>query len=295
MESARKAARRIWTLCEPVHAVTYFSPEARSAFEEAGLRGFWRGYFAGRSAPLGPVTAAPVIASFYNFAPSMVTRALPSVWELISPEHALATRQAGAVAALRRLLANADAEITDDDVARAADLLMTALAGVNCAGRVLASANAALPVPGEPLARLWQATTLLREHRGDGHFASLLAADLDGCEVLALQASTRLPRTVMQPIRGWTDEDWDAATARLIRRGLLNADGDQTVAGAALLAEVEHRTDAAAARPWQDQELVAELTEMMTPVTVACAADLPAVNPIGVEVTKAVEAIRGTR
>jgi hypothetical protein len=50
----------MWTLFEPVHAVTYFAPEARSAFEEAGLRGFWRGYFAGRAAPLAPVNAAVV-------------------------------------------------------------------------------------------------------------------------------------------------------------------------------------------------------------------------------------------
>jgi hypothetical protein len=64
----------MWTLFEPVHAVTYFAPEARSAFEEAGLRGFWRGYFAGRAAPLGPAGAAVVGASFFNFAPAMVAR-----------------------------------------------------------------------------------------------------------------------------------------------------------------------------------------------------------------------------
>ena len=44
--------RSMWHLFEPIHAVTYFSPQARAAFEEAGLRGFWRGYFAGRAAPL---------------------------------------------------------------------------------------------------------------------------------------------------------------------------------------------------------------------------------------------------
>ena len=65
----------MWTLFEPVHAVTYFAPQARSAFEEAGLRGFWRGYFAGRAAPLGPAGAAVVTASFYNFAPAFVARA----------------------------------------------------------------------------------------------------------------------------------------------------------------------------------------------------------------------------
>ena len=51
-------ARRMWTLFEPVHAVTYFAPEALEAFKAARLRGFWRGYFAGRAAPRG--AAGPV-------------------------------------------------------------------------------------------------------------------------------------------------------------------------------------------------------------------------------------------
>jgi hypothetical protein len=53
MNDAAEAARRMWTLLEPVHVVTYFTAEARAGFERAGLRGFWRGYFAGRAAPLG--------------------------------------------------------------------------------------------------------------------------------------------------------------------------------------------------------------------------------------------------
>src|SRR5580658_2107138 len=228
MDERLRTARRIWTLVEPVHAVTYFSPEAKSAFKDAGLRGFWRGYFAGRSAPLGAVNAAPVIASFYNFAPSMVTRALPAVWELISPEQALATRAAGATAALRRLLAD-----THADVALAADLLMTALAGLNCSGRVLASANAALPVPDEPVARLWHAATLLREHRGDGHFAALVAAGVDGCESLVLRGGfDDNYRAQVQPLRGWTDEDWERAAARLGQRGWLDPAGRATQEGA---------------------------------------------------------------
>ena len=64
-------ARSMWTLFEPVHAVTYFAPEARAAFEDAGLRGFWRGYFAGRASPLGPAGAAVIRASFFNFSPAL--------------------------------------------------------------------------------------------------------------------------------------------------------------------------------------------------------------------------------
>ena len=176
MDDTARAARRMWTLFEPVHVVTYFSAEARSAFTDAGLRGFWRGYFAGRAAPLGAVDAAPVTASFFTFAPPMVARAVPGVWELITPEEALAVRSAGAVAALRRLLVDQEA-----GVAAAADLLLRAADGVDCAGRVLAAANAARPVKGdeEAGARLWHAATLLREHRGDGHFAAPVAAGIE--------------------------------------------------------------------------------------------------------------------
>src|SRR5690348_4576858 len=100
-------ARQMWILAEPVHVLTYFTAEGRAAYGAAGLRGFWRGYFAGRAGALGPVGAAPVIAAFYGFAPQMVERALPAVWQLISPEAAMEARTAGAVAALRRVLAGA--------------------------------------------------------------------------------------------------------------------------------------------------------------------------------------------
>ena len=74
MADAAHTARAMWTLFEPVHAVIYFAPEARGAFEDAGLRGFWRGYFAGRAAPLGPTGPAVVTASFFNFAPASRVR-----------------------------------------------------------------------------------------------------------------------------------------------------------------------------------------------------------------------------
>lgn len=277
--SASQVARRMWTLFEPIHAVTYFSAEARAAFEAAGVRGFWRGYFAGRSAPLGLVTAAPVAASFYTFAPQMVGRALPGVWDLITPEQALATREAGAVAALNRLLGD-----VTDDTGVAADMLAAAAAGLDCSGRVLAGANAALPVPADPVARLWHAATVLREHRGDGHFAALLAADVDGCESNVLRAGFDLPRETIQPLRGWTDEQWAEAAARLTARRVIGSDGTPTPAGTALRAGIEATTDTAAARPWPDLGFAADLAEVLYPIARACAAEVPAPNPVGAPV-----------
>jgi hypothetical protein len=272
------ATRAMWTMFEPVHDVTYFAPEALTAFTEAGLRGYWRGYFAGRAAPLGHARAGVITASFYNFAPSFVSRAIPGVWDLITPQEAIAAREAGAAAALRRLLDGREAE-----AAKAADLLWRAAEGLEFAGRVLSAANAELPVSGEPLTRLWQATTLLREHRGDGHFAALAAADIDGCETVVLRCAKDIPRDLLQPTRGWTDEQWEAAATRLAERGWIGGDGALAPAGRAALAAVEAATDRAAARPWDriGAAALAEIANALFPLAQACAAALPEVIPVG--------------
>jgi hypothetical protein len=271
-------ARAMWTMFEPVHDVTYFAPEALSAFTDAGLRGRWRGYFAGRAAPLGATGAAVVTASFFNFAPSFVARAIPGVWDLITPADAIAVREAGAAAALRRLLSGREAEAT-----KAADLLWRAADHLDFAGRVLSAANAELPVSSDPLTRLWQATTLLREHRGDGHFAALAAADIDGLEAVVLRAAKDISRDLLQPVRGWTDEQWSAAAARLAERGWIGEDATMTAAGRAAHDALEAATDQAAARPWtrMGSAGLAEVADVLLPLAEACAAALPEVVPVG--------------
>jgi len=46
----------------------------------------------------------------------------------------------------------------------------------------------ALPLPEEPVARLFRAASLLREHRGDGHIAALMAEGIGGLEAHVLLA-----------------------------------------------------------------------------------------------------------
>jgi hypothetical protein len=297
MTETGATARRMWTLFEPVHVISYFTADSRDAFEQAGLRGFWRGYFAGRAAPIGMTGAAPVVAAFFSFAPRMVAKAVPGVWDLISPADAIAVRQAGAVAALRRLLALPEGVAVPAPIAAAADRLTEMATGLAWAGRTLGAANAALPVPSETLARLWHAATVLREHRGDGHVAALVAANLDGPEALALRAGVDLAangahshvpagwgRAQMQPARGWTDEEWDAAVTRLGGRGLLHPDGTATQAGTELHRNIERATDVTAARPWASLSgnEAGELADLLLPITRACATVLPVPNPVGV-------------
>jgi hypothetical protein len=269
----------MWTLFEPIHAIWYFTPHARAAFEAVNLRGFWRGYFAGRAAPLGPVGAAPVIAAFANFAPSMVTRALPDVWTRATPADALAAREACAIAALTETLDGADPA----GLAEAADLLEAALAGLDCTGRVLGAANAALPAADGPLPRIWRAATILREHRGDGHIAALVCYDLAGCDIVAWRCSLDMAREQVQPARGWTDDDWDAALGRLAARGWVDANGVATEAARDAYREIEAITDRAAAGPWQvlGEAGTARLRDLITPLATASRARIPASTPIG--------------
>jgi hypothetical protein len=269
-------ARAMWTLYEPIHAITYFAAEARAEFEQAGLRGFWRGYFAGRAAPLGAIGPAPVVGLFNSFAPSMVERALPAVWDLVSPAEALAARSRGAAAVLAGVV---DAR----EAARLADLLAPIVAVHKPAGHALGAANLALPKPDDPHARLWQACTSLREHRGDGHVAALVAVGATGADIMVLRCGMGWDRAVHQPARGWSDEDWLAATARLVHRELLDADGKATEAGRAVVAEAEEITNLAAASPWEvlAPGEVLEVARSLSLPAHACRELSPAVTPIG--------------
>jgi hypothetical protein len=293
MTVSREVARQMWTCYEAVHAVTYFTPEAREALEAAGLRGFWRGYFAARAAPLGPVDAAPVTALFFNFAPSMVGRALPDVWSRAAPQEVLQARRAGAAAALRRLVegASAGSGSTESAVEEAAVLAELAVAHADTAGRALAAANAALPAANaalpageaEPLARLWQAATTLREHRGDGHVAALVAAGLTGCQVLVLRSALDGYPEVYQQHRGWTDEQWAAARDELIGRGWLDPAGQPTATGRDGYQAVEETTDKIAAGPWRGlgSERTDRLAALLLPIAYAVSTALPYPNPVG--------------
>ena len=292
-------AQRLWHAVEPLHAVAYFAPESVAGWRELGLRGFWMGYFAARSAPMGAVGPEPVTATFFNFHPAMVRRAIPDAWSYASPQAVLDTWRDTAVTALRRLLvdgsepstvsssATRGAELhTVDTLVEAAELLRAACEGLDCAGRSLAAAWAGVPWRDEPLADLWLATTILREHRGDGHVSTLLAAELDGCaaHVLAVAAEKNV-RGAIQPHRGWTDDDWASAQERLRGRGWLDASGAITTEGRQARADIEAQTDRLAMPPLSalGPERTQQLLAALEPLTAAvwAAEGLPHPNPIG--------------
>jgi hypothetical protein len=272
----------MWRALEPLHAVTYFAPPSLDALRATGLRGFWMAYFAARSAPMGAAPASVVEATFFNFAPWLVRRAIPDAWSFATPTAVLDARWAGVSATLGPLAG----ALTDGSRERASSLLERAVDGLNCDGRALAASNAALALPDDELAAVWQLVTTLREHRGDGHVAALVGAGLTGLEAhLTLVGAGTITREVLQPARGFTDDEWSAAAAALADRGLLEGDGALTAAGRALRADLEATTDRLAAEPWRrlGDDGCGSLLEQLAPLTqaVAAAGIVPVLNPIG--------------
>jgi hypothetical protein len=234
---------------EPLHSHLYFAPEHDEAFSALGLKPGRMSYFAGRAAPMGAVGAGVVTATFYNFSPSLIAYMIPRAWTLASPEQVVEARFGAARASLTRLLG--DDVVEGPEVAQLAGLLREACSALTPEGRPLYAGHADLPWPGEPLLDLWHAASLLREHRGDGHIAALLHADLNGLEALITHTVTGrgFTEAAARATRGWSEEEWNAEAAALAERGLVG-DGGLTSAGQDLRARVEAETDVLSADPW---------------------------------------------
>jgi hypothetical protein len=217
-------ARHLFELVEPIAVVAYMADEPTEAVVAAGAGGVWDAYFAGRAAPLGRDVPPEVVhALFYNFAAGEVARHLPAVWDRLTPEAATAARERGAVATLRRILG----DLADGPrVARAAELLTKAGTSAPTEGRALYAAVRTLPLPSEPVARLWHGANLLREHRGDGHVAALVAMGIGGTESHVLHTlSQGVPAERFGRVSHLPRAQLAAVVDAMRARGLIGADG----------------------------------------------------------------------
>lgn len=253
-------ARRAWGSLETLHVVGFFAPEVNEAYDRFGVPATRAGYFAARGSAFGPCRPELVVATFYVFAPSLVSAAVPAVWEAGTPEEWAAARADGVATRLHDVLG-------EPDVAEAVELAREACAGLSAAGRPVYGAWSAQPWPEDPLMQLWHAGLLLREHRGDGHVTALLSAGLDPVEALVTGGLASNSLEFVRTTRGWSDEEWTAGTERLRTRGLVGDDG-LTDAGKALRDDVETVTDFLAVDGWAHlgAEKTERLIELVTPL-----------------------------
>jgi hypothetical protein len=273
MQRPEHVARRLFELTEPISLVNFFSPEPNDAMASLGFGNYWDGYFAGRSAPLGRVPAEVVHAAFYNFADGEVARHVPKVWDTTTPAAAHAARERGCVAALRRILGDL---VETPGLARAAELLASASTGAPTEGRVMYAGLRALQMPEEPVARLWHAANMLREHRGDGHIAALVSEQIGGTEahVLCALDAGIYPAETFGRIHHLPRARLSEVMDGLRDRGLLDESGRFTDAGRATKDRIESLTDALAAAPYAALEPgdLDDLISLLEPLSARLAA-----------------------
>jgi hypothetical protein len=270
---ASPLVRRAHNATNSLHSLIYFAPEPEAQFAALGLEPGRMSYFAGRAAPMGAVGPGVVTATFYNFSPALVARCIPRAWALASPAAIVAARFAAVDVVLRRLLG----DLADSpELAKMSGLLREAASACTPEGRPLYAGHADLGWPDGPLPQFWHGLTLIREYRGDGHIAALVAAGLSGLEALVTHTATGqgFVPDFARASRGWTQQEWDDAVARLTERGLLDASGALTAAGQEVRADIERETDRMASPPWQHlgDERTEELTAIGRELTRAVAA-----------------------
>ncbi len=268
MPHTRAKIHRMFELLEPIATVT-FSEVANEAFLAVGMRNYWDGYFAGRAAPLGTAPAAVVHAVFYNFADGEVARHIPWVWGKITPQEAIAVRERGSAAALRQRIG----ELAESpDLVRIVSLAARAAVGAPTEGRALYAGLRALDMPEEPVAGLWHAATLLREHRGDGHNIALAAHGIGGTESHVLMAlALGMRAEEFGRIHHLPRPQLAAVIDGLRERGLVDATGGFTDAGLTIKQRIEALTDELAAPPYDvlDADELDELIAGLEPFAAA--------------------------
>jgi hypothetical protein len=129
----RVIARKLARTANPYPSVVFLAPETAAAYAAAGLPPGRAGYFAGRAAPMGAVTAEVVIATFYSFQPGLIRSCIPAAWSAASPEVILGPRLASVDAALRRILG--DEVVAGPEVKEACRLARSAAEACQPEGR----------------------------------------------------------------------------------------------------------------------------------------------------------------
>jgi hypothetical protein len=268
-----KVSRSTWKTLEPVHGQVYFTAEPQEEYTALGFdtkANRAAGYFPARAAALGAVPAPVVQATFFNFSAVAVAFGMDKAWETASPAALVEARYRGADRSLRRLCGDL---VDGPEVAEAVELARTACEGCSPEGRPLYAGNASLAWPSEPHLQLFHAITLLREYRGDGHIAALVTEGLGGLEaaVMHVAQGDSWTREPLRKSRGYSEEEWVGACARLRERGWLDATEAFTDEGSAVRQRIEDRTDELALPAWErlGEDGCARLRELVRPLSKA--------------------------
>lgn len=231
--------RRLRDAIEPLATICFWSEPVYDEYAALGLD-FLQGYVYGRGCVLGDVEPPVAAAAFGVFEPGLVADLFRSGRDTCGVAEVRVAKERGAVAALRECLGS------PDDLADVVAVLRRAANAADPTGRALHAGLTALPWPEDLLGQLWHACSILREHRGDGHLAALVAAGLDGVQANQLtELWVGWDPLSYTGSRAWSPEAMSAGTSSLEQRGWVEG-GRLTEAGRRLREELEETTDRAA-------------------------------------------------
>ena len=249
MAEQTKKARALGGVLEPFAGQVYFSPECHQNYEKlgfgpspgdfAGVQGpEFSAYFCSRGSVMGQVPGELVAAAFGVFNPAIVVPAVDAGWQKTDAPTICAARDDGAIGQLTRVLGE-----KPEGIDRVNELLARAVEPLRPEGKALFSGQLSLDMPGSPLGDAWRNADRLREYRGDVHITAWVSAGFDACEIsLLTEPYWGMPLRSYSRTRGWSNDDFDAAEARLVARGLLE-NGAFTTEGRDAREEVENTTD----------------------------------------------------
>lgn len=273
------------------HVFIYFAREATDSYAREGVHDR-AGYFASRTAAMGPLPTEMVMATFYNFNPELVASAMDGVWNTTTAEKMQLARWRAVAEILDKTCRDT---LSDDETAEAIDITQQAVNGLRWDGRPLAAGNAAAmrlldnsDFANDDLIRLWQLVTIIREWRGDTHIGLLIAEPLTGVECTVITHARQGGFT--KASRSWSEEAWDTAVAELADRGWVVDEGTLTEKGLELRKRLEDRTNELSAPIWDgmDQATVNRLGDLLQPL-VDHIAQHGYLKPVGIRPREPVE------
>ena len=286
-EVSLETVERLHTLITRLHVPVYFAREAADEYKKEGLHG-WSGYFGSRTAAMGELPTESVIATFYNFSPDVVKPAMAGMWDTTTAE-ALQLARFRLMAAIFDDIGRDALSADPATVVEATSGLQSVVDGLDWGGRVMAAGNydalntlARSEFADDPILRLWQLATVLREWRGDAHIAVLTTEPLSPVECTVVSWALTGAQQVKDS-RGWDEQVWEAAVEGLIERGWMSDTTSMSDNGKRHRAAVETRTNELATAMWAglDDGAVNKLGDLLEP-TVDAIIQSGRLKPIGV-------------
>ncbi|MEU6218859.1 hypothetical protein ABZ845_15250 [Streptomyces sp. NPDC047022] len=244
-EISRRNARSVQTTVGWI----FWDPGAVARYEAWGLDKVLAmplGYIASRGAPLAPAGADTMIAAFGTIS----AVGIRLTFDLLKSPDAFREfwdmREEAIEEGLRRY-----APGIVDPLCEMGPALWSVVDRLPLLGRPLFAATLSMPRPQSPLLSGWHAVNLLREWRGDTHWALVAAAGLTSSEASILHNEwLRYQDDWLSKSRGHTEDDIDEGWESLTRKGLAT-DRRVLPEGLRLRQRIEDLTDDRTVLPWQ--------------------------------------------